>query len=140
MRVKMERCDHCGSVISERQITLFKGMVWALWKTYQWCKEHNTDTFQRKQIKALFKNENETARFGDWIYFGNLVEKPHKGTYRLNFGPCERFFAGKEQIPASVWKNPTTGELRVEELRYVRDVKGLSELLDTDLMYITNYH
>ncbi len=139
MKKQIVRCEHCNSIVSERQITLFKGMVWALWKVFQWCEANGIDTVQRKQFKGLFKNENETARFGDWVYFGDLVEKEKKGTYKLNFASCRRFFSGIEQIPTVVWKNPVTGETTAENKRFMRDVKGISELLDKDLMYIAKY-
>lgn len=139
MKKQIVRCDHCNSIISERRIELYTGLVYALWRVYIWCLENNVDTFQRKQIKKLFKNENDTARFGDWIYFGDLVYKPTKGLYRINFEACERFFSGNSRIPIIVWKNPVTKKLLKEKRKYIYEVRGLETLLNRYGEFVPEY-
>jgi len=135
------RCDKCGGIISERQIGLFNGMVEALLKVWQWAEEHHKYEFARKEVKHLFKNENESARFGDWILFGGLVYRPDgkKGTYGLNLERVKALFLGELEIPTTLWKNPVTHEIRKEDYRSVGNIKNLSEFLDENNEFIALY-
>src|SRR3990167_6152427 len=104
--INKEVCPCCGQSINKRQIGLFKGMAEALWNVYCWCVERNRHEFERKEIKHLFRNENITARFGDWVFFGGLVYKNGKGFYGLNMERCKEFFQGRLAIPTIVTKDP----------------------------------
>lgn len=111
----------------------------ALWEVYKWAIEHGVHEFERKDIKHLFKNENDSARFGDWVMFGGLVYKHKKAHYGLNMERCDEFFKGKYQIPTVIWKNPVTGELRKEDYRFIEGIPSIMKYLDTDRSYITRY-
>lgn len=134
-----KRCGSCGHIISEREISLYRGLVTALWKVYRWSKEHNIHEFRRKDIKHLFTNENDTARFGDWVMFGGLVYKEKKAFYGLNLERCEAFFKGNLEIPTTIWKNPITGDLRKEHYRRIHQIPSIMELLSADGEYRANY-
>ena len=134
-----QTCVTCGQSVNEREITLYSGMVSDLWKVLKWCEERNTYLFQRKDIKHLFRNENSTARFGDWVNFGGLVFKSEKGHYGLNIERCRDFFAGSYQIPKSVYKNPLTKEITAGERVYINQIQNLTAFLDENRQYIARY-
>ena len=125
--------------ISEREIGLYSGMVSALWRVFKWCGEKEVHEFSRKDIKHLFANENDTARFGDWVLFGGLVYKERKGRYGLNLDRCGDFFAGRYKIPTRVWKNPTTGQITQGEDVTIRQIPNLAAFLDENREYIAYY-
>lgn len=135
----IERCEHCGSIISEREIGLYTGMVSALWRVFNWCKTNNVYKFNRKDVKHLFRNENDTARFGDWVMFGGLVFKEGKAHYGLNMQRCELFFANRYSIPKRLYKNPITNAIRVPEYTTIRGIPKLTAFLDSDGDYIARY-
>ena len=134
-----QRCEHCGSIISEREIALFDGMVSALWQVYKYCLKAGKYEFTRKEIKGLLENESQSARFGDWVMFGGLVFKYGKGRYGLNITRCDDFFAGKYAIATRIWKNPITGELRKEDHRFISEIPALISLLNGDGEYVARY-
>jgi len=134
-----ERCPTCGHILSERQIALYSGLVSALLRVFRWCEEKGKHEFTRREVKHLFLNENDTARFGDWVMFGGLVYKVGKAHYGLNMERCNQFFAGKYEIPISIWKNPITGELRKEEYRSIEKIPSILHLLNEDKQYIARY-
>lgn len=138
MKTKI-KCEKCGSIISEREIALYRGLVSALWRVYKWCKEKGVKEFRRKDIKHLFTNENDTARFGDWIHFGSLMVKYGKGRYGLIMETCDEFFAGRYAVPIRVWKNPITGELRREEFKKIGEIPSILTLLNEDQEYVARY-
>lgn len=134
--VNKQTCPTCGQSVNERQVSLFKGLVAALWSVFQYCAAHEVSTFRRKDVKNLFTSENQTTRFGDWIWFDpNLIRRDglKKGHYELNMARAADFFAGLVAIPTVVWKNPLTGEIKRECPLFVYQIKGLSEfLIDND--------
>lgn len=138
--INKEVCPHCGQTINERQIVLFTGMVQALWKVLRWCESHQQTRFSRKEIKGLFENENQVARFGDWILFSDILKRDgSKGHYQINIGKAKDFFTNRLTIPTILWKDPITGNLRSEEWKAIRDIPNLTEFLDQNYDYITRY-
>lgn len=132
------RCEHCGSVTSEREICVDRGMTQALWKVFKWCKEKGVYEFETKDVIHLY-SKTQYARFGDWVYFGGLVYKKQKAHYGLNMERCEEFFANKYAIPLRGWKNSVTGEFKPEERFFARSVPKLATFLDADGYYMANY-
>ncbi len=141
MKKEIRRCSHCGSTLSLRSISLYRGMVEALWKVFKYTGERGSTRFTRKEIKHLLAgNENTTARFGDWVMFGNLIHKEGKGKYIINREYCEKYFLNEYQIPNTIWKDPISGEVvEREDYRYARDTKSIREFLDEDDMYVARY-
>lgn len=140
MKSEKQHCPTCGQNISEREISLYRGMVDALWRVYKWAKIKGVHEFTRQDIKHLLANENDTARFGDWVILGGgLVYKYRKARYGLNLPRCEEFWAGRYQIPARVWKNPVTRELRKEDYRFIHEIPTILELLNNDQEYVVRY-
>jgi hypothetical protein len=135
----IERCPTCGHTVSDREISLYSGMVRALWLVYKWCLGKNRYEFTRKDIKHLFKNENDTARFGDWVMFGGLIYKLKKGSYGLNLERAEQFFAGRYRIPLRLLKNSATGNLSKLEEGTIKDIPTILKFLNEDGEYITMY-
>lgn len=138
----MEPCPHCGQNIAEREIAIYRGLVLALWRVYNFVKERGEGyRFKRKEVKHLFNSESNTARFGDWIYFGGLVFKDEKAAYGLNLERCQQFFMGSYKIPLRVWKNPVTGQIRKNETEFVRIdmIPKLRELLNEEGLYEWRY-
>lgn len=135
-----KKCPTCGQNISEREIALYRGLVVALWKVFNFLGEKGSGyKFSRKEIKHLFTEEGETARFGDWVFFGGLVFKYAKGQYGLNIERCESFFRGEYEIPIRVWKNPVTGEIKREDYRTIHKIPKLIECLNEDGSYNARY-
>lgn len=139
--INKKSCPTCGQSTNDRQISLFAGMVDALFRVWKWCREKNRHEFTRKEIKHLFEDENQTARFGDWVLFGGLVYKPgnQKGHFGLNMERCNAFFAGKLEIPTELQKNGITGELTITKKGTLGRVKKLRAFLNENLDYIVKY-
>jgi hypothetical protein len=134
-------CHECGRSINLREIVLFSGMVSALWKIFKWCEINNTNNFNRKEVKHLFKSENETARFGDWLLFGGiLTRKDHKkGNFIMDMDLAKKFFVNELEIPLRLLKNPITKVITCMERGTLRDVPKLSVFLDDNLDYVVRY-
>lgn len=136
------RCPYCHSIVDERKISLFSGMVDTLKKVYEWCIASGRFEFQRKEVKHLIQTDNNIARFGDWIMFGGLMYRPEglgKGWYGINRERVERFFANSYEIPTTIWKNPVTGELKKEDYQSIDRIPQLRSFLDENHQFIANY-
>ena len=138
MKIPPQRCMACGHIISKRQITLYSGMVYTLYKVFKWCDEKGRHEFQTKDIKHFF-NLNSSARFGDWVMFGGLVYKNKKAHYGLNMIRCDQFFKGLYKIPEFVLKNPLNGEIEQGPDITINEVKGLKEFLSKDGEFQARY-
>ena len=132
------RCGHKHN-INEREIALYRGLILALWEVYKWAEQKGIHEFDRKDIKHLFKNENTTARFGDWVMFGGLVYKNGKGKYGLNIEHCRLFFQGMYSIPTRVYKNPITSELDLRDYKTISQIPTILKLLNEDGEYVARY-
>lgn len=132
-------CPTCGRSINKREIALFSGMVKALFKVWKWCQEKRVHEFQRKEIKHLFRTENEVARFGDWVWFGGLIYKHGKGRYGFNIERTKKFFAGELEIPIRIYKDPLSGEIEKADYRTIKGIPHLIEFLDENNEYIAQY-
>jgi len=127
------KCFSCGKRTGERKIAFFADMARALHKVWKWCQEKNVYEFNRKDIKHLFTNENQSARFGDWILFGGLVYRPAgtgKGEYGLNVQRVEDFFANKLQIPTMIVKTKDSSGSVIYLKSNYKLLKDLPELLE----------
>lgn len=138
---KQTHVCECGHkhTISEREIALYSGMVSALWRVFKWCEEKQKYEFSRKDVKHLLANENDSARFGDWVLFGGLVYKEGKGRYGLNLHRCGEFFAGRYMIPSRVWKNPVTGQITQGQDVTIDRIPNLLKFLDQNQEYVARY-
>lgn len=139
-------CEKCGHkhCTDKRQISLYDEMVFTLARIYKWCVEHGRHEFQRKEIKHLLKSENDTANFGDWVYFGGLAYKVPKngvthGNWGLNLERCEKFFSGGSTIPSKVLKDPITKNIEKFDYRHVDEIPQLHKYLDENGLYNANY-
>lgn len=138
--MEKRRCLACGQVISKREIALYRGLLQTLFRVYKYVESRgNGYLFTRKEIKHLFRNENDTARFGDLILFGGLVFKESKAHYGLNLERCAAFFYGDLRIPTRIWKDPLTNELAPLDPMPARAFPDLKALLDSEGAYISNY-
>lgn len=136
----VEKCPHCGSIVSPREIALYRGLIVALYRVYKFVQNRGQGyRFTRKEVKGLFKNENDTARFGDLVFFGGLVFKEGKAHYGLNLDRCEQFFQDKLAIPTRVWKNPVTGDVKKEDYKTLKQIPSIMDKLDAEGFYIVNY-
>ena len=137
-----KRCSCCGQVISDREITIYSGMVRALLRVYYWSREEGRHEFTRKEMKHLFKGiDNEIARWGDWVYFGNgMVYKPKgRGTWGLHWARIEEFIRGERKIPSRVVIDKITKEVTYHDHRMISEIKTLGEFLDKNGEYIYKY-
>ncbi len=133
------RCQYCGHIIDKREIALFDGMVYALWRVFEWCLQKDIHEFDRKDIEQFLIGGNEKARFGDWVMFGGLVYKRAKGKYGINIERCNDFFANRLAIPSRIWKDPITGGLDMVDYKKMREIPGLVEFLDENKNYKARY-
>ena len=135
-------CPWCGQTINDREVTLYSGMVRALIRVFYWCKENNRNEFTRKEIKPLFRGvDNEIARWGDWLLFGNgMVYRPGgKGSWGLNLDRVEQFIKGERDIPTRVIIYRTTNEKLYFDYKRIGDISNLSKFLDESGQYISKY-
>lgn len=138
MEQEKKRCPTCGRITSDREIALYRGLVEALWRVFKYCELKGVHEFNRRDIKHLLRNENDTARFGDLALFG-LVYKNGKGRYGLPVARLEDFFAGRYQVPTKLWKSSQTGELRKEDYRTIGQIPTILALLNEDREYVARY-
>lgn len=137
-----ETCPCCGQVINKREVTIYSGMVRALLRVFYWCAKNKKHEFTRKEIKALFQGvDNEIARWGDWMLFGNgMVYKPEgKGTWGLNMKRVSEFIRGEREIPTRVLVDRVKDEKTYLDYKKIDEIKNLSEFLDEAKQYIVNY-
>lgn len=134
-----EVCHSCGQTINNREISLFSGMVKALFEVAKWCKDNNQYEFTRKDIKHLLKDDGQIARFGDWVLFGGIVYKKGKGHYGINIDRARKFYANQLEIPIVVLKSPK-GDISPIKTGKILDVPNLSTFLDENLMFKAVYH
>lgn len=138
--INKEVCPCCGQTINNRKIVLYRGMVESLKDIYVWCRKNNRHEFTRKEIKHALKTDGQIARFGDWVYFGGLMYKGEKGMWGMNIERSEQFLNGKLAIPTVITKNAITKEIiDRQEMKVLWQIKGLSQLLDKDGSYISEY-
>lgn len=133
----------CGQSVNERRISMSHHLVIALLAVWKWCKEKNVTKFERRDVSHLFKSETVTANFGNWLLFGGLLFRPEenkkKGHYQFNTERTEAFFRGELEIPMTIWKNPLTGELSMEDYGTIDKIPDLREMLDEDGYYVAQY-
>ncbi len=140
MENEIKRCECCGQVISQREIALYRGLIIALYRVWNFVKNRGEGyNFTRKEVKHLFRNENDTARFGDLVMFGGLLFKDSKAHYGLHLIRCDLFFKGELEIPTRIWKNPVTGELTKEDFRTINQIPTMMTKLNEEGFYIHNY-
>lgn len=131
---------HCGHThqINEREITMYKGLVTALWRVFRWCEQKNIHEFKICDVRHLY-DQVSYSRFGDWEKFGGLVYKEKRGKYGLNMQRCREFFAGKYKIPRIIYKNPITKEETPGEYVTIKELPYLKKFLDENNQYIATY-
>ena len=136
--INIEKCNQCGQTINTRKITLYSGMVHSLAKVYGYCWDKRRRTFARREIKHML-SQNEFARFGDWIEFGLLQRNKKKGNFIMHMELTRDFLRGEEKIPTELYKR---GKEKVSRhgWKYIYEVKGLVDFLDTDGSYIVEYY
>lgn len=134
-----ERCPYCGQTVSKRRINLYLGLIIALKRVWWWCQTHGTHEFSRKDIKPFLRNENDTARFGDLVYFGGLLYKKGKGKYGLNMERCQAFFQDKYPIPTVVIKDPITKMVEPRDYRTMSTIPNLMHLMSKEGQYLVGY-
>jgi hypothetical protein len=133
-RNKIKRCPICNSNICDRQIVIYKELMYALWKIYLYCKESKKYYFKIKEIKHML-DKNNYARISDLCKFGGLVFKVSKGNYGLNMDRCCRFFKGEYKIPVQITINQITGEIVNKEEVDIKHFPELYKLLNPDGLY-----
>jgi hypothetical protein len=139
--IEKKRCPHCGQIISLREIALYRGLVLALWRVYQYILQCNRGwSFTRKEIKHLFASENDTARFGDWVLFGGLVFKEKKAHYGINLNRCRDFFEGNLSIPIRVIKNPVSNMITPLDYKTINNIPSIMTFLNEDGYYVPRYY
>lgn len=118
-------------------------MLQSLYRISKWCYYKGVHEFTRKDVKHLFHSESESARFGDWVWFGGLVYKKGKGKYGLNLERCEEFFRGERTIPLRILKKtyriPKSWEYRTESEGTIDDIPKIVDLLDGDGEFRAKY-
>lgn len=140
LRNDLKKCPFCNSCIEDRTVSLYKGLIDALYKVYCWCGEHRKHEFSTKDIRHLL-GRNEYARFGDLVRFGGLVYKPkidgrsRKAEFGLNMVRTSEFFAGTRDIPVQIVLNQITGEIISEVRCKVNDFPELMEFINEHGLY-----
>jgi hypothetical protein len=140
-RNEIEFCPVCGANIKDRTVSLYKGLIDALYKIYCWCGEKRRHEFETKEIKHML-GMNEYARFGDLIRFGGIVYKPEgenktheKAHFGINMGRARDFFKGEYKIPMQITLNQITNEIIEATYVKVSDFPELLELITEKGLY-----
>ncbi len=140
---QMCTCSTCGHRhnIALREIALFTGMVDALFKVYKWCREtYQSSEIKREHFKHLFKNENQSARFADWVdILPSYITKSKPGYYTFDLDGIGKVLRNEITIPCRLLKNPVTGEIQRFDYQYVKDVPNLGSLVNEMNEYVARY-
>lgn len=131
------KCGHTHQ-INDREISMYKGLVQALWQVLQWCEHRGIHEFKISEVRHLY-SQVSYSRFGDWEKFGGLVYQTKRGEYGLNLERCRAFFAGRYKIPKVVYKNPITKENRPGDYVTIDQLPHLKEFLDANRQFIATY-
>ena len=138
MMQEFERCEHCGHLITgPRIISLYMGLVVALFDVFKWCEEKEVHEFEMAQVKHLL-GKNEYARFSDLALFG-MVYKRAKGSYGLPIARLGGFFAGLDSMPIELEKEPKTGFLTQKRWAKINEIPSLVNFLDQNWQYVARY-
>jgi hypothetical protein len=136
---QFERCEHCGHLITgPRIISLYKGLLTALFDVFKWCEEKGKHEFEMAEVKH-FLGKNEYARFGDLVMFSGLVYKRGKGNYGLHMVRCGAFFSGDEPITIEVEKDPRTGLITPKRFAKINQIPSLVSFLDENWRFVAKY-
>jgi len=132
-------CVECGQNIDIRVATLYSGMVEILVRIEEWCKVKERNEFKTDEVKHFFKGSSQNSRFGDWIYFGELLNPKGKGKWEMNLERTEQFLKGELAIYTKVEINPLNGNKKYSDKRKIGGVSNLREFLDEDNYYKAVY-
>ena len=135
----VNRCKECGHIVrGNRIISLYSGLITALFDIFKWCEEKGVHEFEMRAVKHIL-GKNEYARFSDLAMFSGLVYKKGKGNYGLNIDRCGAFFSGVEPITIELEKNPVSGELTPKRTALINEIPSLLTFLDDNWRYIAKY-
>ena len=128
-------CPICNQRISDRTVSLYKGLIRSLYEVYCYCGKNKKHLFSMSEIKHLL-GKNEYARFGDLIRFGGIVYKPaQKAQYGINMQRAKEFFIGERKIPVQIVLNQITNEIIEATYVSVHDFPDLKQLLTVEGLY-----
>lgn len=119
-------------------------MVTDLFKVLKWCEEKKRHEFRKKDIEHLL-SKSVQANFAYWRWFGGLVYNPDgiQGHYGLNIERCKEFFAGRLEIPTTLYKNPLDKNeetsIRKGDPATIDKIPNLLSFLDENETYISVY-
>ena len=133
-RNELKRCPICNSSIQDRTISLFKELIFDLYKVYKQCELRGNYYFTMKDIRHLL-NKNTYARFSDICRFSGLVEKHKKNHYYINSTKCEQFFRGELEIPVEICINQITNQIVSQKSITVDKFPELRTMLTQDGFY-----
>lgn len=141
LRNRVGNCQLCGQNIKDRTVTLYRGLIDALYEIYCWCGQKRVHEFRTKDIKHML-GKNEYARFGDLVRFGGIVYKPktedkksEKAYFGINMARAKEFFAGQREIPLQITLNQLTNEIIDAHYVTVKDFPDLVQLLNEKGLY-----
>lgn len=130
----LKRCPVCNASIEDRTISLYKGLVNALYQVFRWCEQRKTNEFKTRDIKHLL-GKNEYARFGDLVRFGGIIYKSQKAEYGINMDRARMFFSGYYEIPVQITINQITNEVISANKVSISDFPELYQMLKQDGSY-----
>lgn len=131
----------CHSNVEDRNVSLYKELIDALYQIYIWCGKNRRHEFETKEI-TQFLGKSDYARFGDLVRFGGLVYKPkdqygetRKAWFGLNMARAKEFFSGVREIPVQITLNQLTGEIIDSHYVKVGDFPKLSNFIKANGLY-----
>ena len=81
----------------------------------------------------------EIANFGYWVYFGGILYKRGRGNWGMNMKRARMFLKGQATINTEVVFDPLTGEHKLSEQKYIYQLKGLKDFLDSAGNFVPEY-
>lgn len=131
-RNEIGTCPCCNSNIKDKPVSIHRDMIIQLYQVCKWCKANNTVIFRKRDINHIFislKGLTGSARFGDWRYVTELMEK-RGSEYKIDLLACVEFFKGDLEIPLNFKVNQITDEVCEKTMGKVSDVKEIREWLE----------
>jgi len=122
------------------EVSLYSGLVKTFKEMFDWAQANDKMSFTRKEVSDFVEIKNsESSRLGDLALFG-FCFIPKKALYVPDKHFCEDFFAGRVPVFTKVVRVKGTGKILSRSIpKYFREIVNITELLDDEGIYKTNY-
>lgn len=133
-----QACPTCGQSVNKREISLYSGLVKALYEVWQYCERNDKWTLSMKTIRSEL-TQIDYSRFNDWKRFEPDMVTGSRGLYEFDKELMRQTFTGSREVCTLVLKEPLASYYERVEFKNINDVPFLKSFLDDSMDYIARY-